>query len=65
MDEKRFLKELEGTQYTGLGRSKFREFAKEIGAVKKVGKRCVYDRKVIDAYFDNYSEDTEQIKSAE
>ena len=46
--------------YTGLGRNKAHELAEKIGAVKKVGSRVLYDRKVIDEYFDGSSTQTEE-----
>ena len=42
--------------YTNLGRNKAMEFAKQIGAVQKVGRRTLYDKKVIDEYFDHKSD---------
>ena len=34
--------------YTGLGESKAKRWARETGAAKKIGRRTVYDRKIID-----------------
>lgn len=39
--------------YTSLGESKAREWAKEIGAGYKVGRRTVYDKTIIDKAIDN------------
>lgn len=43
----------EGTRYTGLGKSTFRRWAEEIGAVKRIGSRVLYDRTIIDKAIDN------------
>lgn len=48
----RLLSITELTRYTGLGRTKAREWAEEIGAVRKIGARALYDRYVIDAALD-------------
>ncbi len=48
----RLLSITELTHYTGLGRTKAREWAKEIGAVRKIGTRVLYDKHVIDATLD-------------
>ena len=52
MNNKRFLTITEAADYLTLGKSKANSFCEAIGAKKKIGKRCVYDRSVIDAYFD-------------
>ena len=39
--------------YLSLGRSRGVEFAKSIGAERKVGRRCLYDKVAIDRYFDS------------
>lgn len=38
--------------YLGLGRNKAMIFAKECGAEKRVGRRCLYDVRVIDQALD-------------
>lgn len=38
--------------YTGLGETKAKQWAREIGAVHKIGKRTVYDRAIIDKAID-------------
>ncbi|WP_297027612.1 hypothetical protein [uncultured Dialister sp.] len=35
--------------YTGLGESKARQWAKEIGCMRKIGKHTVFDRVIIDS----------------
>jgi len=51
--EKRWITEKEGTVYTGMKKTKFREWARSIGAASKVtpGKSGAvrYDLKIIDA----------------
>ena len=45
--------------YLGIGSQTARRILKKIGAEKRIGKRCIYDKKIIDAYFDeNDSIDT-------
>ena len=50
--EPRLLSVKELTQYTGLGKTKAREWAESIGAVRKIGTRALYDRQAIDAALD-------------
>ncbi len=38
--------------YLGLGRNRGVEFARFIGAERKIGRRCLYDRVAIDNYLD-------------
>ena len=45
------------SQYTGLGKTKARTWADEIGAVRKIGTRTLFDRQVIDAALDSVKED--------
>ncbi|MDY4770882.1 MAG: polyprenyl synthetase solanesyl diphosphate synthase [Lachnospiraceae bacterium] len=46
--------DVQGLQaYLSLGRSRAVEFAKAAGAERRFGKRCLYDRRVIDAALDN------------
>lgn len=45
--EKRLLSVEEAAQYTGLGKTKFREWAIEIGAKVKIGGRALYDIEII------------------
>lgn len=52
LNEQLLLSEKEVQEYTSLGRNTARELMKEIGAVKKVGRRVLYYRPVIDAYFE-------------
>jgi len=45
--------------YWSLGLTKSRALAKEVGAEMHLGRRVVYDRKVIDAYLDSKIEEGE------
>ena len=52
MNEKQSFKRLfsvkELCSYTGLGRSKAPSWGKEIGALVRIGRRCLYDREIIE-----------------
>lgn len=48
----RMLRESEAVSYTAMGRTNFRRWAKEIGAVRHFGRSVRYDRAVIDAALD-------------
>ena len=39
--------------YLNLGKSKALEFGNEAGAKRKIGKRVLYDKKIIDQALDN------------
>lgn len=56
MCEKRMFDANETCTYLGLGRNKGIEFAKSVGAERKIGRRCLYDKKVLDKALDNLSE---------
>ena len=45
------------SQYTGLGKTKARIWADEIGAVRKIGTRALFDKQVIDAALDSARQD--------
>ncbi|MBP3672557.1 MAG: hypothetical protein J6J18_01875 [Oscillospiraceae bacterium] len=51
--DKRWITEKEGMAYTGMGKTKFREWARSIGAATKIGAgksgAVRYDLKTIDA----------------
>ncbi|MDO4491893.1 MAG: DUF6462 family protein [Lachnospiraceae bacterium] len=38
--------------YIGLGQVTARKFAADCGAVMKIGRRCLYDKVIIDKYID-------------
>ena len=50
--EPRLLSMAELKAYTGLGKTKAREWADSIGATRKIGRRALYDKRVIDAALD-------------
>ena len=49
LSQKAFLTDFEAAAYLSIGRTAFREFAREIGCRKKIGRRVLNDRAVIDA----------------
>lgn len=49
---KRLLSAKEGSEYTSLGANSFRKWAENIGAMRRVGTRVLFDKKVIDAALD-------------
>lgn len=59
LSEKRLLDVNEVCMYLSLGRNRGVEFAKSIGAEKKIGRRCLYDKVVIDRYFDKQAQEVE------
>lgn len=56
VNEKRLLDANEVCMYLSLGRNRGVEFAKSAGAEVKIGRRCLYDRVVIDRALDKLSE---------
>lgn len=52
VSEKRLLDATEVCVYLSLGRNRGVEFARSIGAERKIGRRCLYDKVAIDRYFD-------------
>lgn len=50
---KRMLSEKEARIYTGLGRNSVRNLAEKIGAIHHYGRRILYDRWIIDEYFNS------------
>lgn len=50
--EKRLLSIEEAAQYIGQGINRTRTYMEEIGAVRKMGRRVLFDRNVIDAALD-------------
>ena len=49
----RMLSANEVCTYLGLGMNRGVEFAKAAGAERKIGRRCLYDKKIIDHVLDN------------
>lgn len=56
-NEKRLLDATEVCMYLSLGRNRGIEFAKKIGAERRIGRRCLYDKTVIDKALDAMAED--------
>ncbi|MGF6990065.1 hypothetical protein M2150_002714 [Lachnospiraceae bacterium PM6-15] len=52
IESKRLLSAKEVCSYLGLGMNRGVEFAKSIGSEVRVGRRCLYDKNVIDGYLD-------------
>ncbi len=53
VENKRLLNVKEACEYTGLGQTTTRKLMQEIGAVRRFGKRLLYDKTIIDTYLDN------------
>lgn len=45
------------TVYLSLGRNKAAEFGKECGAEKHIGRRCLYDKRIIDEAIDRIQDE--------
>lgn len=45
------------TAYLSLGRNKAAEFGKECGAEKHIGRRCLYDKRIIDEAIDQIQDE--------
>jgi len=58
ISDKRMLSVEEAAFYTGMGKTKCREWLREIGAMKKIGSRVICDRHVIDAALDSMTVET-------
>ena len=52
MDNKRLLNVAELQEYVGLGKSKSIEWGKAIGAEKRIGRRLLFDRVIVDKAID-------------
>ena len=52
VSEKRLIDANEVCMYLSLGRNRGVEFARSIGAERKIGRRSLYDKAVIDRYLD-------------
>lgn len=52
LEGKRLLSVKELAEYTGLGLTRATEYGKELGAVYRIGRRVLYDRKIIDLAID-------------
>lgn len=56
MTGKRLLNRAEMVAYTGMGKTAGGNWCRKIGAVRHIGARVLYDRKVIDAAIDALKE---------
>ena len=50
--EPRMLTQKQAETYTGMGRTVLNTFATDIGARRKIGRKVLYDKRVIDAALD-------------
>lgn len=55
--EPRMLNQKQAEEYTGMGRNTLAEFAGKVGARRKIGKKVLYDKRVIDAALDGMNSD--------
>lgn len=53
---KRMLSIHEASAYLGVGRNSAYKFLESIGAKQRIGRRVLYDKAVIDQYFDKQKE---------
>lgn len=49
-NEIRYFTADEGADYYRVSPLTFRKLGKSIGAERRIGKRCIYDKKVVDDY---------------
>lgn len=49
LSHKAYLTDMEGAAYLSIGKTKFRAFAAQIGCKKRIGRRVLNDKAVIDA----------------
>lgn len=49
---KRMFSLSEACEYTGMGKTRAKEYLSEIGALQRRGRKLLYDRKIIDAALD-------------
>ena len=54
--EKRMFDVTELAEYIGMGVTRASQFGKKCGAAKRVGRRVLYDRKIVDAALDSLPE---------
>lgn len=60
----RLLSLPEASTYIGLGRSRGRTFLDKIGATRRIGKRVLFDKVVIDRYLDSTTEQGDEHEDA-
>ena len=61
--EKRLFTMKELMEYTGLGESKAREWAREIGAARKIGRRTVFSRRELTEWVESRTRRPEEAKA--
>lgn len=61
----RMLNEAEAAAYIGLGKNNARKVLTSIGARKSIGRRVIYDKKVIDKYLDDLSAEPVSMAAAQ
>lgn len=54
----RLLSADEGAAYMGIGKTAFRAYAVKIGAVRRFGRRVLYDKRVLDSAIDEMATPT-------
>lgn len=62
--EARLMSVPNGAKYIGLGLNRARAFLEEIGAIRKIGKRVLCDKVVIDRYLDSTTEQGDKHEDA-
>ena len=60
ISDRRLLNIDEAAAYVGQGRNSARQFFEEIGAIRRFGRRVLFDKKVIDAALDQMIIDQER-----
>lgn len=50
--EARMLTQKQAETYAGMGKTAFTAWAEQIGARRKIGRKVLYDRQIIDRAFD-------------
>lgn len=56
--DKRLLDKNEAVEYIGCGLTNGLLWLKEMGCIRKYGKRTFYDKKAIDSYLDSLTDDS-------
>lgn len=52
VNKPRWVTDVYGADYTGMGLTTFKKWAAQIGAKRKIGRKSLYDMHVIDAAMD-------------
>ena len=59
IENKRMLSRKEAETYTGLGKNLCRSWCESIGAVRKIGRRALFDKTIIDQALDQLSQNSQ------